>query len=155
MATNPQTHDAPHTEYGLKVAWSNLKYILMTDLLPIRFALGFASIFWVLWALATTSLTMTYPDVHLDSNIFIIIPLWVWIIVFLCHGTATLVMVLLKIRFRPLRIFVTCIGALLWSYDLDLILLTHISQGYFPLLTAQWTMVGLSWWVFIRTCYGN
>ena len=140
-----------------KLAWKNFNYILSrSDLLPVRLILSLASIVWAIWGIGIIIVDLKYIMPEIDRTVmFAMIPLWLWIVAFLMHGIFSLIMVLLKIQIKPLLMVISCFGALLWSFNVDLMLVTHIEKGVFPLITSQWTLAGISWWVFIRNCYGN
>lgn len=140
----------------LKLAWSNFWYIMsQSDLVPVRLSLSVSSLLWAVWGILIATVDLGNPMMEIDRDVmFSAVPLWAWILLFAAHGIASTTLLLLKVSRRSVLLTTSMIGALLWSYNVDLILVSHIEQGVLPLISSQWTLAAISWWVFIRNCRG-
>jgi len=115
--------------------------------------LSVGSIAWAIWALVVTQFS---PNIAKEYNIlFDAFPIFGWAFLFLLHGIVGIIALLLKQSNRSLIIIGSMYGAALWTVSLNLVILSHLADGTFPMGSAHWMMSTVAWWILFRDCFGE
>ena len=146
----------------LRLAVSNLWFVLAeSDIVPLRTVLALASIGGLFWLTLMLDYGMSVTGIEASRKLmFEFLPLWAWVLLITAYGIAELIIVIFKIdmnfpRGKIINKIVSAAGALMWTLNVTLLVASRLDQDILTMVTAQWAIAGMAWWVFIRDCYGK
>ena len=146
----------------IQLATNNIKAILISaDLAVLRLVLSMAAFGSAIWFGIMLVYGMSIADIELTRRLmFEVFTFSEWTVLILVYGILNILLVSFKFEYqtkraRSINILVSSFGALLWSMNASLLLASKLEQGALTLMVAQWTLVLVAWWIFIRDCYGR
>lgn len=139
---------------SLKAAFSNLRILVgYTDLTALKLSVALGSLLWMVWAIIAAWADNYYIQVTAPYQLmFDTAPLWVWGTAFAIHGFGSLYTTLLHLHGKWSSIGWSGFGALIWTFNADLILVARLHEHSLPLGGAHWLVAILAWWIFLRQC---